>query len=137
MVQLGQSIQCSVALLTNRHDLHHPFKFAKLDVKGGFWRLIVNKEGAWNCCYVLPPKEKSEQTNLDELQLVVPLNIQMGWAESPPYFCTSSETLRDIMQYLLDVMADLPAHKSEHYMIPQQANPQEPLPEETAADLLE
>eukprot|EP00957_Ditylum_brightwellii_P199186 15184115-Ditylum_brightwellii.AAC.1 len=61
----------------------------------------------------------------------------MGWAESPPYFCTSSETSRDVIQHLLDVMADLPAHLFEHYMIPQQANPQEPPPEETAADLLE
>eukprot|EP00957_Ditylum_brightwellii_P049620 3763553-Ditylum_brightwellii.AAC.1 len=122
MVQLGQSIQRIVAVLADHHNLHHPFQFAKLDVKDGFWWLIVNKEDAWNFCYVLPPQDGQKITNLDKVVLVVSLSIQMGWAESPPYFCTSSETSRDVMQHLLDVSADLSAHKFEHYMIPQQAN---------------
>eukprot|EP00957_Ditylum_brightwellii_P053343 4043375-Ditylum_brightwellii.AAC.1 len=122
MVQLGQSIQRIVALLADHHNLQYPFQFAKLEVKDGFWQLIVKEEEAWNFCYVLPHKDGHDITNLDKVELVVPLSIQMGWAESPPYFCTSSETSWDIMQHLLDVLADLPAHNFEHYMIPQQAN---------------
>eukprot|EP00957_Ditylum_brightwellii_P177575 13525709-Ditylum_brightwellii.AAC.1 len=87
MVQLGQSIQCIVALLADHHNLHNPFQFAKLDVKDGLWQLIVNKEDALNFCCVLPPQDGQEITNLDKVELVVPLSIQMGWAESPPYFC--------------------------------------------------
>eukprot|EP00957_Ditylum_brightwellii_P001729 133413-Ditylum_brightwellii.AAC.1 len=60
----------------------------------------------------------------------------MEWAESPPYFCTSSETSRDVMQHLLDGLADLPTHKFKHYMIPSQANHHVPPPNEKAADLL-
>eukprot|EP00957_Ditylum_brightwellii_P013163 994036-Ditylum_brightwellii.AAC.1 len=78
MVQLGQSIQCIVALLVDHHNLHHPSKFAKLDAKDGFWRLIVNEEEAWNFCYVLPPKDGHNITNLDKVELVVPLSIQIG-----------------------------------------------------------
>eukprot|EP00957_Ditylum_brightwellii_P097467 7423192-Ditylum_brightwellii.AAC.1 len=95
MIQLGQSIQRIVALLADYHDLQHPFQFAKFDAKDGFWRLIVNEDEAWNFCYVLPPKEGHKTTNIDEVELDVPLSIQIGWTESPPYFCTSSETSRD------------------------------------------
>jgi hypothetical protein len=28
--------------------------------------------------------------------LVVPTSLQMGWVESPPYFCAATETSRDI-----------------------------------------
>eukprot|EP00957_Ditylum_brightwellii_P187030 14244013-Ditylum_brightwellii.AAC.1 len=66
-----------------------------MDVKDGFWQLIVNKEDVWNFCYVLPPQDGSEITNLDKVELVVPLSIQVGWTESPLYFCTSSKTSRD------------------------------------------
>eukprot|EP00957_Ditylum_brightwellii_P039546 2991913-Ditylum_brightwellii.AAC.1 len=61
----------------------------------------------------------------------------MGWTESPPYFCTSSKTSRDVMQHLLDGSADLPIHKFEHYMIPSQANHHVSPPNAKAADLLE
>eukprot|EP00957_Ditylum_brightwellii_P098875 7532244-Ditylum_brightwellii.AAC.1 len=61
----------------------------------------------------------------------------MGWAESPPYFCTSSETPRDVMQHLLDVSIDFPTHKFEHCMVPTQANHYAPPPHGKAADLLE
>eukprot|EP00957_Ditylum_brightwellii_P191917 14609305-Ditylum_brightwellii.AAC.1 len=80
MVQLGQSIQRIVALLADYDNPHHPFQFAKLDMKDGFWQLIVNKKEAWNFCYVLPPKDGHNITNLNQVEMVVPLSIQMGWA---------------------------------------------------------
>eukprot|EP00957_Ditylum_brightwellii_P188340 14338156-Ditylum_brightwellii.AAC.1 len=65
------------------------------------------------------------------------LSIQMGWTESPPYFCTSSETSQDVMQHLLDVLADLLTHKYQHYIFLPQANHHMPPPNKKAADLLE
>eukprot|EP00957_Ditylum_brightwellii_P105145 8014909-Ditylum_brightwellii.AAC.1 len=97
----------------------------------------MNKEEAWKFCYLLTSKDGHGITNLDEVELVVSLSIQMGWAEPPPYFCASSETSLDVMQPLLDVLADLPTHKFEHYMVPTQANHHAPPPDEKAADLLE
>eukprot|EP00956_Cyclotella_meneghiniana_P042491 scaffold248501_cov111-Cyclotella_meneghiniana.AAC.2 len=63
---------------------------AKFDIKDGFWRLNARQGEEWNFAYVLPQRE-GEPT-----KLVVPLSLQMGWVESPPYFCAASETARDV-----------------------------------------
>ena len=63
---------------------------AKWDIKDGFWRLDCKEEDEWNFCYVLPQKPDAP------IKLVVPTLLQMGWIESPPYFCTVSETGRDV-----------------------------------------
>ena len=42
--------------------------------------------------YHNPPPEKI----IDETDIVVPNSLQMGWRESPAYFCAASETARDI-----------------------------------------
>ena len=42
----------------------------------------------------------------------------MGWAESPAYFCTATETARDIIQGLVADEVELPAHCLEEYMRP-------------------
>eukprot|EP00957_Ditylum_brightwellii_P003265 248401-Ditylum_brightwellii.AAC.2 len=78
MVQLRQSIQCLVALLADNHNPMHLFMLAKLDVKDGFWCLVVNKDDAWNFCYVLPPKNGKAPNNIDDIKIFVPQSIQMG-----------------------------------------------------------
>jgi hypothetical protein len=54
---------------------------AKWDIKDGFWRLDANERDEWNFAYVLqqPPGEP--------IKIVIPTSLQMGWVESPPYFC--------------------------------------------------
>jgi len=42
----------------------------------------------------------------------------MGWCESPPLFCTASETARDIAQDMIENSKHLPVHKLEQYCIP-------------------
>jgi hypothetical protein len=64
---------------------------AKWDIKDGFWRLDCEVGEEWNFCYVLPSSFGS-----DDIVLVVPTSLQMGWIESPPYFCAASETARDV-----------------------------------------
>ena len=75
--------------------------------------MAVKNEDAWNFAYVLPSLCKS--TDIDETELVIPNSLQMGWCESPPLFCTSSETARDIMVDLST--KDLAAHKYEVDML--------------------
>ena len=64
---------------------------AKWDIKDGFWRLDCEEGEEWNFSYVLPSSFGS-----DDILLVVPTSLQMGWIESPPYFCAASETARDV-----------------------------------------
>jgi hypothetical protein len=86
--------------------------FSKIDLSDGFWRMIVNKQDCWNFAYVMPDPPGSP------LRLVIPHALQMGWTESPGYFCAATETGRDLMQALIDSEVDLPAHSLEEYMLP-------------------
>ena len=114
MVQLGNCVQRLIALLADNYDPTKPFKFAKLDIKDGFWRLATNNADAWNFCYVLPQFEEVE--NVEDTLLVVPNCLQMGWCESPPFFCAASETARDVIEALLQEV-NLPKHPFEDSML--------------------
>ena len=67
---------------------------AKWDIKDSFWRMDCVEGEEWNFAYILPQKEG------EPVLLVVPTSLQMGWVESPPYFCAATETARDVtMEY--------------------------------------
>ena len=66
--------------------------FAKYDIKDGFWRLMCEEGAEYNFAYVMPQKEG------EPIKLVIPTSLQMGWTESPSYFCAASETARDIAE---------------------------------------
>jgi hypothetical protein len=99
---------------------------AKWDIKDGFWRLDCAQGEEWNFAYVLPQHEGKSTT------LVVPNSLQMGWIESPPYFCAASETGRDVAaQYVETPIGSLPDHKflphtqvaDSHKALPQASPP--------------
>jgi hypothetical protein len=115
MANLGDVLRRIINMMASNHNLEQPFVFAKVDIKDGFWRLVINPKDAWNFCYVLP--RHSKLTPLDDTQIVVPTCLQMGWCESPPYFYTATETARDIVKALIQHL-QLPPHNMEHYMIP-------------------
>ena len=79
---------------------------AKWDVKDGFWRLVCEEGEEWNFAYILPQKEG------EPVKLVIPTLLQMGWIESPPYFCAASETARDVAeQYVETPVGTTAKHK--------------------------
>jgi hypothetical protein len=52
----------------------------------------------------------------EPVRLVVPTSLQMGWVESPTYFCAASETARDVAaEYIETPVGSLPAHKFEEW----------------------
>ena len=92
--------------MADNFDPDWPFVFAKLDIKDGFWRLDCQEGAEWNFAYVLPQAEG------EPVRLVVPTSLQMGWIESPPYFCAASETGRDVAaQYAEAPVGSLDNHK--------------------------
>jgi hypothetical protein len=115
MTQLGSSLQRIVATLAQNKSYTKPFKFTKLDIKDGFWRMAVNNDEAWNFCYVLPSLKPINTIN--DIEIVVPNSLQMGWCESPPLFCSGSETARDVIEKLQKEYLQLPAHKFEDDML--------------------
>lgn len=79
--------------------------------------MVVSSTNAWNFAYVLPPAD-DKQMQCEDCELVIPDILQMGWCESPPLFCTASETGHKIIQELMEHKDKLPLHKFEHEMMP-------------------
>ncbi len=87
-------------------DVNAKVFMAKWDIKYGFWRMDCAKGEEWNFVYVLPQPEQVPK------HLVTPTLLQMGWVESPPYFCAATEAIRDIAtEYINTPVASLPHHK--------------------------
>lgn len=83
---------------------------AKWDIKDGFWRLDCEAGQEWNFAYVIPQEDGKP------VKLVIPTSLQMGWIESPPYFCAAAETDRDVTeQYIETPVSLLPSHKFAKY----------------------
>ena len=53
--------------------------------------MVVPPDDEWNFAYVLPKESPDEPT-----RLVIPSSLQMGWCDSPAFFCAASETARDV-----------------------------------------
>ena len=133
MAELGNVLRRIIHILCENYDVELPFKFAKVDIKDGFWRLAVSEEDAWHFCYQIPPKSKDEP--LDDRLIVVPTALAMGWAESPPFFCTATETGRDVIERLFNShLGQLPEHPSEHLMVREDI--QAPIVQDTFKDKL-
>jgi hypothetical protein len=85
---------------------------AKWDITDGFWRMDCREGEEWNFSYVLPQPEGLP------IMIAVPTSLQMGWVESPPYFCAATETARDIAtEYTHMPVGSLPEHKFINYTV--------------------
>eukprot|EP00957_Ditylum_brightwellii_P125346 9553561-Ditylum_brightwellii.AAC.1 len=78
MAQLGLCMKRLVATVADNYNHDRPFKFCKLGIKDGFWRLVVSAKDAWNFCYVLPNKDGTIPDNIENIKIVVPHCLQMG-----------------------------------------------------------
>lgn len=115
MANLGDTLKRIVSTMAKNYDDKLPFMFSKCDIKDGFWRMVVNKSDAWNFCYVLPSPKNDN--NIDNTEIVVPHSLQMGWSESPPFFCAATETSRDVIQRYLENDYNLPPHPLENALL--------------------
>jgi hypothetical protein len=88
--------------------------FSKLDLADGYWRMVVAPEARWNFAYVMPSPPGTPT------RLVVPRALQMGWNESPAYFCATTESVRDVAQAWIDAKTHQPPHPMEAFTTPNQ-----------------
>ena len=108
MYELGNVIPRIIWTMATSPDNGVPILFSKIDLKDGYWRMCVNEKDAWNFAYVLP-KDKEEE----EIQLVIPDALQMGWCESPAFFCAATETVRDVAENYHKNKTQLQEHPNE------------------------
>jgi len=103
--QMGQALSRIIHAFAKANDNTKIF-IAKWDIKDGFWHMDCEKGEEYNFPYDLSQEEGMPIT------LVVPTSLQMGWVESPPYFCVAMETARDIASDYCDTpVGSLPHHK--------------------------
>jgi hypothetical protein len=76
--------------------------FCKLEISNGFWRLVVHKNDCFNFACVLP------QEAGEPVRIIIPAAVQMGQVESPGFFCTVTESARDLTQHFVDHAVPLP-----------------------------
>ncbi len=110
--QLGHSLSCIIHAFAETDDDAVIF-MGKWDIKDSFWRLDNGAGVEYNFGYVMP-----QPPGMPTL-LVVPTSLQMGWVESPPFFCATSETARDIVGDYCEIKLGtaLPPRKFLHYAI--------------------
>ena len=110
--QLGQALSRIIHAFAEADEENAKIFMAKWDIKDVFWHMDCEKGEEYNFAYVLPQEEGMPIT------LVVPTSLQMGWVESPPYFCAATEMARDIASdYCNTPIGSLPHHKfAKHVM---------------------
>jgi len=68
----------------------------KVDLSDGFWRMITEAGKEYNFVFQLPRRDGDSET-----YYVVPASLQMGWKNSPAFFCTGTEATRCLIKRLL------------------------------------
>jgi hypothetical protein len=93
--------------------------FSKMDLADGYWRMLVKPDARWNFAYVMPSPPGTPT------RLVIPRALQMGWNESPAYFCATTKSIRDVAQSWIDTGTHKPIHHMELFTAPAEpARPQ-------------
>ena len=124
MDQIGSVLPRIIEALANA-PLQGDVMLSKLDVSDGFWRMVCEEGEEWNFAHVLLSKPGQD------LEIVAPSVLQMGWVLSPPFFCAASETARDVAAlYAAEPLGSLPQHPLEDMMMPSEEDELFWLPEE-------
>ena len=82
---LGTAMQ-SIMEFMFQTDPDWEIDWHKIDLSDGFWRMIVEQGQEFNFCYQLPPREGDTKP-----YYVIPSLLQMGWKNSPTYFCEATD----------------------------------------------
>jgi hypothetical protein len=113
MAELGSVLPQLIYAIANPLDGRGPFLFSKLDIKDGYWRMVVPEDEEWHFAYILPKESPDEDT-----YLVIPSSLQMGWCDSPAFFCAASETARNVTEDLAaKPLGSLPKHPLEGMLL--------------------
>jgi hypothetical protein len=106
-MQFGRTLERLITQVVRADPRFGPVQFIKIDIADGFYRVWVRAEDV--------PKLGVAFPSLDAKQPLVafPLVLPMGWTESPPYFCTVTETITDLANERILKWRPAPTHRLE------------------------
>ena len=107
-MQFGGTFHRLLYAIRHANPRYGPVRSSKSDVKDGFYRLFLRALDCLRLAVILPKYE-------GEPQLVgIPMACTMGWVQSPPTFCTMSETVCDEANRLFRMSPNqAPPHRLE------------------------
>jgi hypothetical protein len=81
---------------------HGPVYLLKIDIADGFYRIDLNINDVPKLGVVFPTPQGVEPL------VALPLVLPMGWRNSPPAFCTATETIADLANQSLRECKEIP-----------------------------
>jgi hypothetical protein len=103
-MQFGSALQRILQRLAYCNPTFGPPLMAKIDLADGYYRIPLSAQASLNLAIVLP------HDGLEEPILGLPLSLPMGWTDSPPYFCSFTETCADLANTHKHNMFNHPFH---------------------------
>lgn len=108
-MQFVRALQRIVQHTFRADPRHGPVYISKLDLSDGFYRLAVRPDDIPKLGVLVPSLTDQTAPPLVAFPLVLP----MGWVNSPPFFCSVTETIADLTNTKLTSNATLPHHRLE------------------------
>jgi Reverse transcriptase (RNA-dependent DNA polymerase). len=89
-MQFGQALQRILRHILLADPQHGPVYLLKIDIADGFYRIDVCPEDIPKLGVMFPTPPGVEPL------VALPMVLPMGWKNSPPAFCTATETIADL-----------------------------------------
>ena len=89
-MQFGRALDRLLRTVWTADPTHGPVFLLKIDLSDGFYRVRLAPEDLAGLGVVFPIGNKEQPL------VAFPLVLPMGWTESPPHFCATTETAVDI-----------------------------------------
>ena len=99
-MQFGRALQRLLGYIHRANPRYGPVYMSKIDIADGFYRLGLRPTDAPKLAVLFPTRPGEEQL------VGIPLTLPMGWLESPPAFCTMTETTTDLANAVLNGRMD-------------------------------
>jgi hypothetical protein len=123
-MQFGHALHRILHSIVDSDPQYGPVKLIKVDIADGFYRIWLNLDHIPKLAVAIPSLKGEEPL------LALPLVLPMGWTESPPYFCTATETVTDVANARAMQGWNPPAHRLDHEAdSPPEPEPIAPLPD--------
>ena len=104
-MQFGHALERIISQTVHSDPRFGPVKFLKIDIADGFYRVWLHIDD-------IPTLAVSIPTLPGEAPLLaLPLALPMGWTQSPPAFCTVTETIADLTNFQLHRRRHWPPHR--------------------------
>ena len=111
-MQFGQTLHRLLHQLGEADPRHGPPFVIKVDMSDGFYRIRLNPAHAVRLGVIFPPDPCSRSL------VAFPMVLPMGWVNSPPIFCSATETVADLTnQRIASRIRPAPTHHLEPHAL--------------------